>query len=111
MRRLEQAARSYFAGPQYAGGGITAVDYHQAVPVVVTELERITADPVGAAGKVRRRPGREVTLGRRQELPSNEAQAGGRASLSQPPEISPVRGSRRLVASAGAAVPVSILPG
>ncbi|WP_307718032.1 replication-relaxation family protein [Streptomyces sp. V4I23] len=59
MRRLEQAARSYFAGTQYAGGGITAVDYHQAVPVVVTELERITADPDGAAGKVWRRLGRD----------------------------------------------------
>ncbi|MFH8379169.1 hypothetical protein ACH4A7_37375 [Streptomyces cyaneofuscatus] len=59
MRRLEQAARSYFAGTQYAGGGITAVDYHQAVPVVVTELERITADPKGAAGKVWRRLGRD----------------------------------------------------
>ncbi|MEU9189453.1 replication-relaxation family protein [Streptomyces sp. NPDC048484] len=58
MRRLEQAARSYFAGTTYAGGGITAVDYHQAVPVVVTELERITADPDGAAGKVWRRLGR-----------------------------------------------------
>ncbi|WP_331737487.1 replication-relaxation family protein (plasmid) [Streptomyces sp. NBC_00984] len=59
MRRLEQAARSYFAGTKYAGGGITAVDYHQAVPVVVTELERITADPAGAAGKVWRRLGRD----------------------------------------------------
>ncbi|WP_405393464.1 replication-relaxation family protein (plasmid) [Streptomyces sp. NBC_01102] len=59
MRRLEQAARSYFAGTEYAGGGITAVDYHQALPVVVTELERITADANGAAGKVWRRLGRE----------------------------------------------------
>ncbi|WP_233436169.1 replication-relaxation family protein [Streptomyces anulatus] len=59
MRRLEQAARSYFAGAKYAGGDITAVDYHQALPVVVTELERITADPKGAAGKVWRRLGRE----------------------------------------------------
>ncbi|OEJ21752.1 hypothetical protein AS594_39845 [Streptomyces agglomeratus] len=59
MRRLEQAARSYFAGTQYPGAGITAVDYHQAVPVVVTELERITADPDGAAGKVWRRLGRD----------------------------------------------------
>ncbi|GGU67230.1 hypothetical protein GCM10010274_64650 [Streptomyces lavendofoliae] len=58
MRRLEQDARTYFAGTEYAGGGITAVDYHQAVPVVVTELERITADPDGAAGKVWRRLGR-----------------------------------------------------
>ncbi|MFE5098197.1 replication-relaxation family protein [Streptomyces sp. NPDC056638] len=59
MRRLEQAARSYFAGTKYPGAGITAVDYHQAVPVVVTELERITADPDGAAGKVWRRLGRD----------------------------------------------------
>ncbi|MFE3144385.1 replication-relaxation family protein [Streptomyces scopuliridis] len=59
MRRLEQAARPYFAGTKYPGGGITAVDYHQAVPVVVTELERITADPDGAAGKVWRRLGRD----------------------------------------------------
>ncbi|MFI7872377.1 hypothetical protein [Streptomyces salinarius] len=33
MRRLEQATRSCFAGTPYPGGGITAVDYHQAVPV------------------------------------------------------------------------------
>ncbi|MGW3167931.1 replication-relaxation family protein [Streptomyces sp. NPDC001142] len=59
MRRLEQDARSYFAGNQYAGEGIAAVDYHQAVPVVVTELERITAGPEGAAGKVWRRLGRD----------------------------------------------------
>ncbi|MFF4179445.1 replication-relaxation family protein [Streptomyces sp. NPDC001750] len=61
MRRLEQAARPYFAGTPYPGrgAGITAVDYHQAVPVVVTELERITADPAGAAGRVWRRLGRE----------------------------------------------------
>jgi hypothetical protein len=59
IRRLEQAARSHFAGTPYAGGGITAVDYHQALPVVVTELERITADAEGAAGKVWRRLGRD----------------------------------------------------
>lgn len=61
MRRLEEAARMYFAGTAYSGRGvgITAVDYHQAVPVVVTELERITADPKGAGGKVWRRLGRE----------------------------------------------------
>lgn len=61
MQRLEQAARTYFAGASYPGrgAGITAVDYHQAVPVVVTELERITADPAGAAGAVWRRLGRE----------------------------------------------------
>ncbi|MFE4336957.1 replication-relaxation family protein [Streptomyces sp. NPDC056831] len=60
IRRLEQAARTYFAGTAYQGraSGITAVDYHQALPVVVTELERITADPDGAAGKVWRRLGR-----------------------------------------------------
>jgi hypothetical protein len=61
IRRLEQAGRRYFAGEPYSGraSGITAVDYHQAVPVVVTELERITADPDGAAGKVWRRLGRD----------------------------------------------------
>lgn len=59
MRRLEQAARAYFAGTPHRGEGFTAVDYHQAVPVVVTELERITADPAGAAGKVWRRLGRD----------------------------------------------------
>lgn len=59
MRRLEQAARAYFAGTPYRGAGFTAVDYHQAVPVVVTELERITADLAGAAGKVWRRLGRD----------------------------------------------------
>ncbi|MGW0552182.1 replication-relaxation family protein [Streptomyces altiplanensis] len=59
IRRLEQAARRYFAGQPYPGrsSGITAVDYHQAVPVLVTELERITADPNGAAGAVWRRLG------------------------------------------------------
>ncbi|MFG2569217.1 replication-relaxation family protein [Streptomyces sp. NPDC048567] len=59
MRRLEQAARRYFAGTPYPWAGFTAVDYHQAVPVVVTELERITADPAGAAGRVWRRLGRQ----------------------------------------------------
>ncbi|MET9483610.1 replication-relaxation family protein [Streptomyces sp. NPDC006638] len=59
MRRLEQAARRYFAGTPYPWAGFTAVDYHQALPVVVTELERITADPAGAAGRVWRRLGRE----------------------------------------------------
>ncbi|MDX3697976.1 hypothetical protein PV726_49120 [Streptomyces europaeiscabiei] len=61
IRRLEQTARAYFAGEPYPGqaAGITAVDYHQAVPVVVTELERITADPAGAAGPVWRRLGRD----------------------------------------------------
>ncbi|MFD3678600.1 replication-relaxation family protein [Streptomyces sp. NPDC058613] len=61
MRRLEQAARTYFTGASYPGrgAGITAVDYHQVVPVVVTELERITAAPAGAAGKVWRRLGRQ----------------------------------------------------
>ncbi|MEU7051374.1 hypothetical protein ACWGOK_33390 [Streptomyces eurythermus] len=37
-------------GGAHRGEGFTSVDYHQAVPVVVTELERITADPAGAAG-------------------------------------------------------------
>ncbi|MFF6835207.1 replication-relaxation family protein [Streptomyces sp. NPDC012438] len=59
MQRLEQAARRYFAGAPYPWAGFTAVDHHQAVPVVVTELERITADPAGAAGKVWRRLGRK----------------------------------------------------
>ncbi|MFF3488700.1 replication-relaxation family protein [Streptomyces sp. NPDC002701] len=61
IRRMEHAARRYFAGTPYPGSeaGITAVDYHQAVPVVVTELERITTDPAGAAGKVWRRLGRQ----------------------------------------------------
>ncbi|GGU10844.1 hypothetical protein GCM10010272_64780 [Streptomyces lateritius] len=74
MRRLEQSARRYFAGTQYAGGGITAVDYHQAVPVVVTELERITADPDGAAGKVWRRLGRDEwqTLGEALDNPDGD---------------------------------------
>ncbi|MFL4910740.1 replication-relaxation family protein [Streptomyces sp. MMS24-I2-30] len=59
MQRLEQAARAYFGGTCHRGEGFTAVDYHQAVPVVVTELERITADPAGAAGAVWRRLGRD----------------------------------------------------
>uniref|UniRef100_UPI0036722FB4 replication-relaxation family protein n=1 Tax=Bacillus tropicus TaxID=2026188 RepID=UPI0036722FB4 len=61
IERLEKAARTYFAGTAYPGrgAGVTAVDYHQAVPVVVTELERITANPAGAAGKVWRRLGRQ----------------------------------------------------
>ncbi|WP_234329336.1 MULTISPECIES: replication-relaxation family protein [unclassified Streptomyces] len=58
MRRLEQAARRYFAGIKYPGADITAVNYHQVVPVVVTELERIAADPKGAGGAVWRRLGR-----------------------------------------------------
>ncbi|MEE1930839.1 hypothetical protein V1J52_22095 [Streptomyces sp. TRM 70351] len=59
IRRLEENARRYFVGTPCPGkaAGITAVDYHQAVPVVVTELERITADPAGAAGEVWRRLG------------------------------------------------------
>ncbi|MFF9512154.1 hypothetical protein ACF1BU_36500 [Streptomyces sp. NPDC014724] len=59
MQRLEQAARAYFAGTPHRGESYTAVDYHQAVPVVVTELERITAGPAGAAGPVWRRLGRD----------------------------------------------------
>ncbi|MEV5568042.1 hypothetical protein AB0L54_35095, partial [Streptomyces sp. NPDC052196] len=59
MRRLEQAARRYFAGTPHPWAEFTAVDYHQAVPVVVTELERITADAAGAAGRVWRRLGRQ----------------------------------------------------
>ncbi|WP_369394721.1 hypothetical protein AB5J72_49930 [Streptomyces sp. CG1] len=61
IRRQEQPVRAYFAGTTYLGreAGITAVDYHQAVPVVVTELERITADPARAAGAVWRRLGRD----------------------------------------------------
>ncbi|WP_335938988.1 replication-relaxation family protein [Streptomyces sp. PTD5-9] len=59
MQRLEQSARRYFAGTPYPWAQFTAVDYHQAVPVVVTELERITADPAGAGGRVWRRLGRQ----------------------------------------------------
>jgi hypothetical protein len=61
MRRLEHAARPYVAGTPYPGSahGVTAVNYHQALPVVVTELERITADPAGAGGAVWRRLGRD----------------------------------------------------
>ncbi|MGW6739295.1 replication-relaxation family protein [Streptomyces sp. NPDC055025] len=59
MRRLEQAARAYFGGTRHRGEAFTAVDYHRAVPVVVTELERITADPAGAAGPVWRRLGHD----------------------------------------------------
>ncbi|WP_422517135.1 replication-relaxation family protein [Streptomyces sp. 5.8] len=74
MRRLEQAARRYFAGTPYPWAGFTAVDYHQAVPVVVTELERITADPAGAAGRVWRRLGRDEwqTLGEALDNPDGE---------------------------------------
>ncbi|MEW2275618.1 replication-relaxation family protein [Streptomyces griseofuscus] len=74
MRRLEQAARRYFAGTPYPWAGFTAVDYHQAVPVVVTELERITADPAGAAGRVWRRLGREEwqALGEALDNPDGE---------------------------------------
>ncbi|MEU2855636.1 replication-relaxation family protein [Streptomyces syringium] len=76
MQRLKQAARRYFAGEPYPGwgAGITAVDYHQAVPVVVTELERITADPAGAAGKVWRRLGRDEwqTLGEALDNPDGD---------------------------------------
>ncbi|MET9661592.1 replication-relaxation family protein [Streptomyces sp. NPDC006510] len=76
MRRLEETARRYFAGTAYPGAQFTAVDYHQAVPVVVTELERITADPEGAAGKVWRRLGREEwqTLNQALDNPDGERQ-------------------------------------
>ncbi|MFB7554009.1 replication-relaxation family protein [Streptomyces sp. NPDC056154] len=78
IRRLEQSGRRYFAGKPYAGSasGITAIDYHRAVPVVVTELERITADPDGAAGKVWRRLGRDEnqwqTLGEALDNPDGD---------------------------------------
>ncbi|MFF5639739.1 replication-relaxation family protein [Streptomyces sp. NPDC012825] len=76
MRRLEQAGRRYFAGEPYPGrgAGITAVDYNQAVPVLVTELERITTDPAGAAGEVWRRLGREEwqTLGEALDNPDGD---------------------------------------
>ncbi|MFI6530708.1 replication-relaxation family protein [Streptomyces uncialis] len=76
MRRLEQAARRYFASTPYPWAEFTAVDYHQALPVVVTELERITADPAGAAGKVWRRLGRDEglwqTLGEALDNPDGE---------------------------------------
>ncbi|MGW4699869.1 hypothetical protein [Streptomyces sp. NPDC004285] len=53
MRRLEQAApvlrRHSVPG---SGAAMTAEDYHEAVPVVVTELGRVAADPAGAAGEV-----------------------------------------------------------
>ncbi|MFD7102338.1 hypothetical protein [Streptomyces celluloflavus] len=52
IQRLEQAARAYFAGTRHRGEEFTAVDYHQAVPVVVTELERIAADPARGRGRV-----------------------------------------------------------
>ncbi|MFC8596520.1 hypothetical protein [Streptomyces atroolivaceus] len=73
MRRLEQSARRYFAGTPYPWAGFTA-DYHQAAPVVVTELERITADPAGAAGRVWRRLGREEwqTLSKALDNPDGE---------------------------------------
>ncbi|WP_327233639.1 hypothetical protein OG349_06310 [Streptomyces sp. NBC_01317] len=45
MPRLEQSARRYFAGAADRGAQFRAVDFHQAVPVVVTELERITDEP------------------------------------------------------------------
>ncbi|KDQ71440.1 hypothetical protein AB0K62_21925 [Streptomyces halstedii] len=53
MRRLEEAARRCPAGESYSGQEpvITAVDYCQAVPVVVTELERIPADPGRGRGE------------------------------------------------------------
>ncbi|WP_207309516.1 hypothetical protein [Streptomyces kasugaensis] len=59
IQRLEKAARAYFAGTRHRGEEFTAVDYHQAVPAVVTELERIAADPAGGAGAVWRRLGRD----------------------------------------------------
>jgi hypothetical protein len=56
--RLEQAAGACSVGT-LTEAGITAVDCHQAVPVVVTEPERITAGPAGAAGAVWRGLGRD----------------------------------------------------
>ncbi|WP_267905313.1 replication-relaxation family protein [Streptomyces marianii] len=58
MLRLEEAGRPFLAGEPYPGAGITARDFNRSVPVVVTELERITADPLGAGGAVWRRLGR-----------------------------------------------------
>ncbi|MGW3958015.1 replication-relaxation family protein [Streptomyces sp. NPDC004752] len=74
IERLERAARTYFAGSPHRGEAFTAVDYHQAVPVVVTELERITADPAGAAGRVWRRLGRDEwqTLSEAMDNPDGE---------------------------------------
>ncbi|WP_345680504.1 replication-relaxation family protein [Yinghuangia aomiensis] len=52
MERFADAARAFWRGRRYPdlGDGVTAVDYHQAVPVVVTELERIAEH--GADGPV-----------------------------------------------------------
>ncbi|MFD9722085.1 hypothetical protein [Streptomyces sp. NPDC059076] len=76
IRRLQEAARPYFVGTPYPGvaEGGTAVDYQQALPVVVTELERIIADPKGAAGAVWRRLGRDQwqTLGAALDNPDGD---------------------------------------
>ncbi|MCW8220423.1 hypothetical protein [Streptomyces griseolus] len=89
MRRLEEAARRYLAGESYTGQepGITAVDYCQAVPVVVTELERIPADPDGAVGKVWRGPGAMRMSAGRWERPGTTptASACTRATEGGPP--------------------------
>ncbi|MEU1021298.1 hypothetical protein ABZ366_04130 [Streptomyces sp. NPDC005904] len=58
-RRLERSTRRYFADTPYPWVHFPATHYHQAVPVVVTELEGITAVPSGAASRVWRRLGRE----------------------------------------------------
>lgn len=50
IRRLTEGAWPFCAGRYYsrADDDITAVDYHQAVPVVVTELEQLDAHGAGA---------------------------------------------------------------
>ncbi|MFE1781027.1 hypothetical protein ACFW9F_00165 [Streptomyces sp. NPDC059506] len=65
MQRLEEATRPYFAGTPYPGrgAGITAVDYHQAVPVVVTELDG--SSPTRAAPRARCGAGSAGMSGRR----------------------------------------------
>ncbi|MEU4955266.1 hypothetical protein ACFYN3_40845, partial [Streptomyces lavendulae] len=100
IERLERAARTYFAGTAYPGRdeGITAVDYHQAVPVVVTELERITADPAGAAGKVWRRLGREEWQTLTEALDNPDGDALYRDQLARADE----RAAQRRAAERGA---------
>ncbi|MEU8138202.1 replication-relaxation family protein [Streptodolium elevatio] len=52
IQRLKEGAWPYCAGRYYTRAGddeITAVNYHQAVPVVVTELEQLDAHGAGAA--------------------------------------------------------------
>ncbi|MGW7361295.1 hypothetical protein ACWGI0_32920 [Streptomyces sp. NPDC054802] len=106
IQRLEQAARAHFAGTPHRGEGFTAFDYHQAVPVVVTELERITADPVGAAGKVWRRLGRDEW----QTLPEALDSPDGERLYAVPaPRGPPASGGARCRSPGGAAAGVYAL--